>query len=138
MRRRRRNRAVRRTHHLHPAGCRRVWVPVRVRRRAVVYRGRVPMLLVVLALVAAAVTTGLVTGHVLAGAGGVVLLLVAWLGYALRVMRLLRAGPGGDGSAPPGGAGVREPRRPRLLSPAGAAMLAIEGDEPPGRAVALA
>jgi len=37
------------------------------------------MLLVLLALVAAAVTTGLLSGHVLAGASGAGLLLVAWL-----------------------------------------------------------
>jgi hypothetical protein len=96
------------------------------------------MLLVLLVLVAAAVTTELLSRHVLAGAGGVGLLLVGWLAYALRVIRLLPAGPGGDGPAPPGGAGVREPRRPMPLSPTGAAVMPIDDDEPPSRIVALA
>jgi hypothetical protein len=96
------------------------------------------MLLVLLVLVAAAVTTALLSRHVLASAGGVALLLVGWLAYALRVIRLLPAGPGGDGPAPPGGAGVREPRRPMPQSPIGAAVMPIDDDEPPGRIVALA
>jgi hypothetical protein len=104
----------------------------------VVYRGRLPMLLVLLVLVAAAVTTALLSRHVLASAGGVALLLVGWLAHALRVIRLLPAGPGGDGPAPPGGAGVREPRRPMPQSPTGAAVMPIDDDEPPGRIVALA
>src|SRR5436190_6390963 len=66
------------TRYLHPAACRQVRVVTRVRGRAVVYRGRGPVLLVMLALVAAAFATGLLTGRVLAGAGAVVALLVAW------------------------------------------------------------
>ena len=127
-----------RTRALRTAACRPVRVFAKVGRRAVVYRGRLPMLLVLLVLVAAAVTTALLSRHVLASAGGVALLLVGWLDYALRVIRLLPAGPGGDGPAPPGGAGVREPRRPMPQSPTGAAVMPIDDDEPPGRIVALA
>jgi len=136
-RRRRHNRRELQTGYLRTAARRRVRVLVRLRRRAVVYRGRGRVLLAMLVLVAGAFTSGLVTGHVLAGVGGMALLLAAWLAYALRVTRLVPAGPGGDGPTPPGGAGVREPRRPRPLSPAGAAMMPIDRDEPPGQAVAL-
>jgi hypothetical protein len=47
-----------------------------------------------------------------------VLAVLVWLGF--RRPRV-PAGPHRDGPAPPGGAGVREPRRPRPVSPAGAA-----------------
>lgn len=125
------------TRRLRMARCRRVRVVARVRDRAVVYRGRGPVLLVMLALVAAAFTTGLLTRHILAGTGTVAILLAAWLVYALTVTRLRPAGSGGDGPPPPGGAGVREPRRPRPLSPSGAAAAPIDYDEPPGRTVAV-
>ena len=47
---------------------------------------------------------------------------LVWLMLALRVTRLEPAGPRGDGPAPPGGAGVREPRA-LPLAPAGAAAM---------------
>jgi hypothetical protein len=127
--------------YLRPAACRRERVVVRIRGRAVVYRRRTALLAVaMLVLVAAAVTAGLLTGYVVAGAGAVGLLLVAWLVSVLRVVRPLPAGPwgGGDGPAPPGGASMREPRRPLPRSPSGAAAMPLDPEEPPGRAVALA
>jgi hypothetical protein len=96
------------------------------------------VLLVMLAAVAAAFTTGLLTRHVLAGTGVVAVLLVLWLARTVRVTRPAPAGPRGDGPAPPGGAGVREPRRPRPLSPSGAAVVPIDRDEPPGGVAAQA
>jgi hypothetical protein len=48
----------------------------------------------------------------------IVLAVLVWLGF--RRPRV-PAGPHRDGPAPPGGAGVREPRRPLPMGPAGAA-----------------
>jgi hypothetical protein len=103
-----------------------------------VYRGRGRVLPVMVALVAATFTSGLLAGRVLAGAGAGAVLLVAWLAYALRLIQLRPAGPRGDGPTPPGGAGVREPRRPRPLSPSGAAVAPIDPDELSGRPAAQA
>lgn len=122
--------------YLRTADCRRVRIVAGFRRNAVVYRGRVVVLLMMLAVASAVFTAGLFAGYVLGAATTVGLLLVAWLAYALRVMPLLPAGPRGDGPAPPGGAGVREPRRPLPVHPAGAAVAPIDPDEPPGQVVA--
>jgi hypothetical protein len=65
------------------------------------------------------------------------LLVAAWLGYGIRLARRVPAGPHGDGPAPPGGAGVREPRRPLPLSPAGSAARPMPDQDPPGQAAAL-
>jgi hypothetical protein len=81
---------------------------------------------------------GILAGHVVVGtvvAGQVV---VGWMGYGIRVTRTVPAGPGGDGPAPPGGASMREPRRPLPIAPAGSAARQRYEDEPPGQAVALA
>jgi hypothetical protein len=96
------------------------------------------VLVMMLVLVAVAVTTGLLTGYRVAGAGAAGLVLVGWLATVLRIVRPVPAGPHGDGPAPPGGASVREPRRPRPLSSGGAAVIPMDRDEPPHRAVALA
>jgi hypothetical protein len=112
-------------------------VVARFRHGALVYRGRGRVLLVILALIGAVSAAGALAGYLLVAAGTVGLLLVVWLAYALRVMPLLPAGPRGDGPAPPGGAGVREPRRPLPVQPAGVGAVAIDRDEPPGRVVAL-
>jgi hypothetical protein len=76
-------------------------------------------------MVAALATAAATTGYFLASAVMIGLAVVAWLILALRVPRLEPAGPGGDGPTPPGGAGVREPRRPMPLSPAGAAAMPL-------------
>lgn len=96
------------------------------------------MLLVLLVLLAATLSTAVITGHLRTGSAIGAALVLAWLAYGLRVMRLTPHGPRGDGPAPPGGASVREPRRPRPHSPAGAAARPYDDDEPPGRAVAVA
>jgi hypothetical protein len=98
-----------------------------------------PLLLVLAAAVAATVAAAVVTGYLVLGSVVSAVLVLAWLAFSLRVRRAVVAwtGPGGDGPAPPGGAGVREPRRPRPHSPAGAAEL--PGDDGyPNRAVAIA
>ncbi len=118
--------------------CRRVRVIVSHRDRALIFQGRAPVLLVLIALVAATLSTAVITGYLRAGSAIGGALVLAWLAYGLRVMRLTPDGPRGDGPAPPGGAGVREPRRPRPHSPAGAAARPYDNEEPPGRAVALA
>jgi hypothetical protein len=110
------------------------------RRRVILRRRSVPLLALLIALAVAALTAGLLTGYVVAGTGALVLLLLVGLAAALRVVRPVPAGPGprGDGPAPPGGASMREPRRPLPRSPSGAAAMPIDRDEPPRRAVALA
>ena len=111
---------------------------VHTRRRALVYRGRARVLLPALLVAAALLVAGLLTGHLIAAGAGVGGLTAAWLAYALRLVRPLPAGPGGDGPTPPGGAAVREPRQPRPIAPAGVAARPLEQDDPPGQAAALA
>jgi hypothetical protein len=93
-----------------------------------------PLVGVVAALTAAAV----VTGYLLAGAITLGVAVLAWLVLALRLSRLEPAGPRGDGPTPPGGAGVREPRRPLPFAPAGAAAMPMPEAEPSRAAIALA
>jgi hypothetical protein len=120
-----------------PSAGRPVRVVVRSRHHQLVYRGRIAVLAVTVALVAAAFGAGTATGHL--GMSVLVsgLLVAAWLGYSLRLDRRVPAGPHGDGPAPPGGAGVREPRHPLPLSPAGSAARPMPDQDPPGQAAAL-
>jgi hypothetical protein len=120
------------------SGCRPVRVVARTRRHRLVYRGRAWALVVMLVLIVAALAIGTLAGHIGVGAVVAGLVLAAWLGYGMRVTRPVPAGPHGDGPAPPGGASMREPRRPLPVSPAGATARQRYGDEPPGQAVALA
>jgi hypothetical protein len=111
-----------------------------LRRRHRVLRYRAPrwVLPVVAGLVAVVATVAAITGLALIGSVVVGTLLVAWLAMALRLVRPQPAGPvgGGDGPTPPGGAGVREPRRPLPMAPAGAAALPLPDDEDPRRGLA--
>lgn len=118
--------------------CRPVRVVARIGRRRLVYRGKIVPLILIIALAAAALTVGARTGHL--GACGLAagLLVLGWLGSAMRLTRVVPAGPRGDGPAPPGGAAVREPRRPRPVAPAGAAARPLDDEEPPWQAVAKA
>jgi len=142
-------RAARRDRWPRPAGRRRTG---RVRRRLryrparvfvrlwqlqVVYRGRLAALAVLLVLVGGGLGAGAATGHLGLAALLSGLLVVAWLGYGIRLAHRVPAGPHGNGPAPPGGAGVREPRRPLPLSPAGSAAMPRPDQEPPGQAVAM-
>jgi hypothetical protein len=120
-----------------PSAGRRVHVVVRSRQHQLVYRGRIAVLVVTVALIAAALGAGTATGHLGMSVLVTGLLGAAWLGYGMRLDRRIPAGPYGDGSAPPGGAGVREPRRPLPLSPAGAAARPMPDQDPPGQAAAL-
>ena len=111
---------------------------IRFRRHRLVYRrrGPVPAILLVV-LVAAALVTGGTTGHLVVGAIAAAVVVAAWLAAVLRITRPVAAGPRGDGPAPPGGAGVREPRRPLPVAPSGAAeRRRYEEDDPPFRVVA--
>jgi hypothetical protein len=114
-----------------------VRVVVRLRRHQVVYRGRIAVLAVLMALIGAGFTAGATTGHSGLSVMLTGLLVAAWLGYAMRLDRRAPAGPPGNGPAPPGGAGVREPRRPLPISTAGAAARPRPEQDPPGPAVAL-
>lgn len=105
--------------------------------RKLLYRGRPWMLAALLLVIAGLVAGGLLAGYLFAWLGGALLALLAWLGYALRVVRPTPAGRAGGGPGSPGGAGVREPRRPRPRTPAGAAALPIPDEDGHGRTVAL-
>ena len=94
-------------------------------RRALRYRSPGRAAVVPVGLVAALAVAVMVAGYVLAGAATIGVLLLAWLGLALRVRRLQPAGPRGEGPIPPGGVGVREPRRPLPFAPAGAAAIPL-------------
>ena len=99
------------------------------------YRWAAWTLLVPGVVAAGAVATLIVLHHV---ALGTIVLAVAVLAFlTVTIRRPVPAGPrsGGDGPAPPGGAGVREPRRPRPVTPAGAAALPLpdDGDSTPAR-----
>lgn len=131
----RRRRCTRPDRYLYDRRCRRVRVLARHGSRALTYRGRLPVLLLFLVLAATAITVGLFTGRVFLTATVVVVLALAWASYALRLTRITPVGP--DGWPPPGGAAVREPRRPLPKAPGGAAAFPLD-DEPPTSAVALA
>jgi hypothetical protein len=98
-------------------------VVVRRGGRALVYRARARSAAVLLALVAVLVTGAVIGGLPLAGVTAAAVVTLAWLVSAVRVMPLQPAGSHGDGPMPPGGAGVREPRRPLPHAPAGAAAI---------------
>src|SRR5258705_13482616 len=110
----------------------------RRRERRLLHRAPVRTLALLVGMVAALTAAAVATGYVLAGAVVVGVAVLAWLVLALRVSHLEPAGPRGDGPIPPGGAGVREPRRPLPFAPAGAAAMSLPDEEPPRRAVALA
>jgi hypothetical protein len=76
-------------------------------------------------VVAALATVAALTGYLLAGGLTIGAAILIWLSLSISVVRLTPAGPGGDGPAPPGGAGVREPRRPLPYAPAGAAAMPV-------------
>jgi hypothetical protein len=132
-----RRRRQRRRLRYRPSVGRRVRVVVRTRRHQLLYRGRIAVLAVTLPAIGAALGTGVVAGHFGMSLLVTGLLVTAWLGYAIRLARRVPAGPHGDGPAPPGGAGVREPRRPRPMSPAGAAARPMPDQDRPGPAAAL-
>ena len=112
--------------------------PVRVvRHRRLVYRGRIAAVIALAALIGVAFGTGAVTGHLGIGALLAGLFVTAWLAYSLRLTRPVPAGPHGDGPAPPGGASVREPRRPLPMSPSGSTARPRPDQDEPGQAVAL-
>jgi hypothetical protein len=100
---------------------------VRVRRRERTLLSRAPARTLGLLVGTVAVLTiaAATTGYVLAGAISIAVAILAWLTLALRLTRLEPAGPRGDGPTSPGGAGVREPRRPLPLAPAGAAAMPL-------------
>jgi hypothetical protein len=88
---------------------------------------------------AVAVLAVLAVGSVVAGALAgylvftplVVVPLVLLLAFTRRRGRAPAGPPWGGGPTPPGGAGVREPRRPRPVQPAGSIMLPLPDDESP-------
>jgi hypothetical protein len=132
-----RRRRVRRRLRYRPSAGRPVRVVVRTRHHQLVYRGRIAVLATMAPLVGVGLGSGMATGH--SGVAVLVtgLLVTAWLGYGMRLARRIPAGPHGVGPAPPGGAGVREPRRPLPMSPVGAAARPMPDQDPPGQAAAM-
>jgi hypothetical protein len=120
------------------ARCRPERVLARTRHYRVVYRGRASAMVLMLLLTLAVLAVATLTGHLVAGTATAAIVVLAWIGYGIRVTGPIPAGPGGDGPAPPGGASMREPRRPLPIAPAGTAARQRYEDEPPGQAVALA
>jgi len=132
---RRRRRCARPNRYLYDRRCQRVRVLARRNTRALTYRGRLPALLLLAALIAAAITSGLVTERPGTATIAVAAFALVWIAYALRISRITPVGP--DSGPPPGGAGVREPRRPLPKTSGGAAVFPLD-DDPPNSAVALA
>jgi hypothetical protein len=118
-------------------GDRPVRVVIRTRHHRLVYRGRIAALIALAALIGVALGTGAATGHLGIGVLLAGLCVTAWLAYSLRVIRPVSAGPHGDGPAPPGGASVREPRRPLPMSPTGCTARPRPDQDEPGQAIAL-
>jgi hypothetical protein len=112
-------------------------VVARTRRHRLVYHGRIRGLMALAVLAGAILTVGAVSGHVRLAAVLAGVVVVAWLAYRMRVTGVVPAGPGRNGPAPPGGASVREPRRPLPVSPAGVAARPRHDEQPPGPAAAL-
>ena len=112
-------------------------VVLRTRRHRLVYRGRVAALIVLAASTGAALSAGTVTGHLGIGTAAAGLIVVAWLASSLRLTRPVSSGPPRGGPAPPGGASVREPRRPLPVCPAGSAARLRPDQDAPGQAVTL-
>jgi hypothetical protein len=107
---------------------------VRRGRVRVTYRSRWRTLLATLLVIAGVITVGVLLDLVVVAAVVGALVALFWIVSTVRALwgaPLLYGGGGGPGL--PGG-GVREPRRPRPLSPAGAAAIPLpEDDEPPVR-----
>ncbi len=110
----------------------------RRRNRALHLRGPGWTLALVIGVIVALATAAAVAGYLLPGAIAIAAVVSTWLALTLRVTRLQPAGPGGDGPAPPGGAGVREPRRPLPYAPAGAAAMPLPDEDLPRGAAASA
>jgi hypothetical protein len=110
---------------------------IRTRHYRLLYRGRIVALIALTALIGVAIGTGAATGHLGIGALLAGLCVTAWLAYSVRVIRAVPAGPHGDGPAPPGGASVREPRRPLPISPSGCTAQPRPSQDAPGQAIAL-
>jgi hypothetical protein len=132
-----RGRRVRRRLQYRPSAGRPVRVMVRTRHHQLVYRDRIAVLAAIAPLVGVGLGSGMATGHVGVAVLVTGLLVTAWLGYGTRLARRVTAGPHGNGPTPPGGAGVREPRRPLPMSPVGAAARPMPDQDPPGQAAAI-
>jgi hypothetical protein len=118
-------------------GDRPVRVVIRTRHHRLVYRGRIAALIALAVLTGVALGAGATAGHLGIGALLAGLSVTAWLACSLRLTRPVPAGPQGDGPAPPGGASVREPRRPLPISPGGSTARPRPDEDEPGQAVAL-
>jgi hypothetical protein len=126
---RRRSRVRRRLRYRRP-GHPRNHVMLRTHRIRLVYRGRPALLAVVVTVAGIAVGAGSLAGHSGISSLGAGLVVAAWLAYRVRLTPPVFTGPHGDGPAPSGGAGVREPRRPLPICPAGSALRPRFEDDP--------
>ncbi|WP_151483791.1 hypothetical protein [Streptomyces albicerus] len=101
------------------------------------YRGCFRWSLAAVAAVAGLLTGGAAADVLLPTGSAAALVTLGWAASTLRVIRLAAACPGPSGGSGPGGAGVREPRRPKPCPPDGAIALPLPED-PPGGTAALA
>ncbi len=130
--RRRKARVRRRLRYHQPAR-----VLIRTHHHRLVYRGRIAALIVFAVVTGLAFGTIAATGHLVLGALLAGLVVAAWLARSLRLTRPISAGPHGDGPRPPGGASVREPRRPLPFSPGGSTARPTPDQDEPGQAIAV-
>ncbi|MEV6850304.1 hypothetical protein [Actinoplanes sp. NPDC051411] len=107
------------------------------RKRELAYRGRVAVLIPLLGLVGLALVTGAVNNRLGAGALVAGLAVAVGLAHGLRLARPVLTGPRGDGPTPPGGAAVREPRRPLPMSPSGCGARPSRDPDESGHAIAM-
>ncbi len=110
---------------------------VRLGRTVLTYRGCVRWSAVAGLAASGLLAGGAITGLLLPGGAAATLVALVWAAFTLRVIRLAPACPGPDGGPGPGGAGVREPRRPGPCPPGGAIALP-RPEDPSGGAAALA
>ncbi|MZD04471.1 hypothetical protein GTW43_05165 [Streptomyces sp. SID5785] len=76
-------------------------------------------------MVAGLLVGGAVAGLLPATGTGAAFVTLVWAACTLRVLRLDPACPAPGGAPGPGGAGLREPRRPKPVPPSGAIALAL-------------
>ncbi|MFI1393388.1 hypothetical protein [Streptomyces sp. NPDC020681] len=101
-------------------------------RSVLTYRFCLRRSVAALVVVAALLVAGGVSGALLPTGAAAVVVTLAWMVSALRVLRLDAAAPGPGGGPGGDGAGVREPRRPRPGRPSDIVSLPLPEDPPGG------
>ncbi len=103
-------------------------------RTVATYRGCLRRSLSVSAAMAGLLLGGALAGVLLPTGAAAAVLALLWVVTTVRVVRLVPSCGSLDGGPGPGGAGVREPRRPKPCPPSGAVSLPMPKDPPDGAA----